>query len=150
MIKPFLKKGNSFLEKQAAAGALGNLGNQSAINDLVTLINSWPLDWDESDSPALRWEAAIALLKLGHSDESTIDIITNLLTKSYYDQHQALDPNKLNDLLLKILNILYSIDNIELLQPFKNSIYTLSEDSSNLELQNISKKLYSRFNKNLK
>ena len=150
LIKPFLKKGNSFLEKLAAAGALGNLGNQSSINDLVSLINSWPLDWDESDGPELRWEATVALLKLGYSDESTINILTNLLTKAYYEQYQKLDQNKVNFLLLKILNILYSIDSIELLEPFKNSIYTLSEDSSNLELQNISKKLYSRFNSNLK
>ena len=144
LVKNFLKVDNSFLEKLAAAGALGNMKNPSIINDLVELINSWPANWNESDGPELRWEATIALLKLGYSDSSTIQIITNLLDKSYYGQYQQLDQNKIDFILLKIVNILYSIDNIELLKPFEVNIYKLSEDNSNLELQNLAKKLYSR------
>ena len=144
LVKNFLKVDNSFLEKLAAAGALGNMKNPSIINDLVDLINSWPSNWSESDGPELRWEATIALLKLGYSDSSTIQIITNLLDKSYYGQYQQLDQNKIDFILLKIVNILYSIDNIELLKPFEVNIYKLSEDNSNLELQNLAKKLYSR------
>ena len=144
LVKNFLKVDNSFLEKLAAAGALGNMKNPSIINDLVELINSWPANWNESDGPELRWEATIALLKLGYSDSSTIQIITNLLDKSYYAQYQQLDQNKIDFILLKIVNILYSIDNIELLKPFEVNIYKLSEDNSNLELQNLAKKLYSR------
>ncbi len=144
LVKNFLKADNSFLEKLAAAGALGNMRNPSVINDLVALINSWPSNWDESDGPELRWEATIALLKLGYSDSLTIKIITNLLDKSYYIPYQQLDKNKIDFILLKILNILYSIDNIELLKPFQPNIYRLSEDSSNLELQNLAKKLHNR------
>tara|TARA_B100001540_G_scaffold307713_1_gene321357 strand:- start:1072 stop:1974 length:903 start_codon:yes stop_codon:yes gene_type:complete len=144
LVKNFLKVDNSFLEKLAAAGALGNMKNPSIINDLVELINSWPANWNESDGPELRWEATIALLKLGYSDSSTIQIITNLLDKSYYGQYQQLDQNKIDFILLKIVNILYSIDNIELLKPFEVNIYKLSEDNSNLELQNLAKKLHSR------
>ena len=144
LVKNFLKVDRSFLEKLAAAGALGNMKNPSIINDLVDLINSWPSNWNESDGPELRWEATIALLKLGYSDSSTIKIITNLLDKSYYAQYQQLDQNKIDFILLKILNILYSIDNISLLNPFQTDIYRLSEDSSNLEIQNLAKKLYSR------
>ena len=144
LVKNFLKADNSFLEKLAAAGALGNMRNPSVINDLVALINSWPSNWDESDGPELRWEATIALLKLGYSDSLTIKIITNLLDKSYYTPYQQLDKNKIDFILLKILNILYSIDNIELLKPFQPNIYRLSEDNSNLELQNLAKKLHNR------
>ena len=144
LVKIFLKADNSFLEKLAAAGALGNMRNPSVINDLVALINSWPSNWDESDGPELRWEATIALLKLGYSDSLTIKIITNLLDKSYYTPYQQLDKNKIDFILLKILNILYSIDNIELLKPFQPNIYRLSEDNSNLELQNLAKKLHNR------
>ena len=143
-VKIFLQADNSFLEKLAAAGALGNMGNPSAINDLVNLINSWPSKWIESDGPELRWEATMALLKLSYSDSLTINIITDLLNKSYYAQYQQLDQNKIDFILLKILHILYSIDNIELLKPFREDIYKLSEDSSNLEIQNLAKKLYSR------
>ena len=144
LVKNFLKADNSFLEKLAAAGALGNMENPSIINDLVGLINSWPSNWNESDGPELRWEATIALLKLGYSDSLTIKIITNLLDKSYYEQYQQLNKNKIDFILLKILNILYSINNIELLKPFQSNIYKLSEDGSNLELQNLAKKLHSK------
>ena len=144
LVKNFLKADNSFLEKLAAAGALGNMKNPSIINDLVDLINSWPSNWNESDGPELRWEATIALLKLGYSDSLTIKIITNLLDKSYYEQYQQLNKNKIDFILLKILNILYSINNIELLKPFQSNIYKLSEDGSNLELQNLAKKLHSK------
>jgi len=144
LVKEFLQADNSFLEKLAAAGALGNMGNPSAINNLIDLINRWPSNWIESDGPELRWEATMALLKLGYSDSLTINIITDLLNKSYYEQYQQLDQNKIDFILLKILHILYSIDNIELLNPFQTNIYRLSEDSSNLEIQNLAKKLYSR------
>ena len=120
------------------------MGNPSAVNDLVNLINSWPSKWIESDGPELRWEATMALLKLGYSDSLTINITTDLLNKSYYEQYQQLDQNKIDFILLKILHILYSIDNIELLNPFETDIYSLSEDNSNLEIQNLAKKLYSR------
>ena len=143
-VKEFLKADNSFLEKLAATGALGNMGNPSAINDLVNLINSWPSKWIESDGPELRWEATMALLKLGYSDSLTINIITDLLNKSYYEKYQQLNQNKIDFILLKILHILYSIDNNALLNPFQTEIYRLSEDNSNLEIQNLAKKLYSR------
>jgi len=145
LVENFLNKDNSFFEKLAAAGALGNIGNPSAINSLADLINSWPSDWNESDGPELRWEATMALLKLGYSDSLTKKIITDLLNKSYYAQYSQLDQNKIDFLLLKILNILYSIDNIELLEPFQIAIHQLSEDNSNLEIQNYSKKMYNRF-----
>lgn len=144
-IKKFLKPNNSFLEKLAAAGALGNIGNKSVIKDLVLLINSWPTNWDESDGPELRWEATMALLKLGYSDVLTNQIIANLLDRSYYNQYEKLDLNQINFLLLKILHILYSIDNFSLLEPFKSNIYYLSQNEDNLEIQNFSKKLYNRF-----
>ena len=144
-IKQFLKPDNSFLEKLAAAGALGNIGNQSIIKDLVLLINRWPANWDESDGPELRWEATMALLKLGYSDSLTNQIIASLLDRSYYNQYEKLDLNQINFLLLKILHILYSIDEISLLDPFKSQIYYLSQNEDNLEIQNFSKKLYNRF-----
>ena len=144
-IKQFLKPDNSFLEKLAAAGALGNIGNQAIIKDLVLLINSWPANWDESDGPELRWEATMALLKLGYSDSLTNQIIVNLLDRSYYNQYEKLDLNQINFLLLKILHILYSIDEISLLEAFKTQIYYLSQNEDNLEIQNFSKKLYNRF-----
>lgn len=144
-ISEFLNQKHSFLEKLAAAGALGNIGNKAAIEGLLNLVNSWPHDWVESDGPELRWEATMALLKLGYSDSNTNQIILNLLDRSYYNKYNQLDDNKINFLLLKILHILHSIDDTVLLNPFKNIIYYLSENDANLEIKNFSKKLYNRF-----
>ena len=82
-IVPFLKKDKTFLEKLAAAGALGNIGNKDAIEPLIELIESWPEDWLVCDGPELRWDAALSLLKLEYSDATTEAIINNLLDREY-------------------------------------------------------------------
>ncbi len=141
LIKQFLSPQNSFLEKLAAAGSLGNIGNQNIISDLVSLINKWPSQWLETDGPELRWEAALALLKLGYTDIKTEKIINNLLDRSYYKTYEQLDENSVNFVILKILNILHSIDNYKLLSPFKNSIQILASNDPNLEIRNFAKKI---------
>lgn len=140
-IKQFLKSENSFLEKLAATGSLGNIGNTSIIPELVSLINRWPAQWVETDGPELRWEAALALLKLGYTNTKTEDIINNLLKRSYYQTYQELDENTVNFVMLKILNILYSIDNVQLLKSFKTNIQFLALEDPNLEIRNYAKKL---------
>ena len=144
LLKKFLGKNNSFHEKLSATGSLGNIGNTSVIPNLVQLVNSWPADWNEADGPELRWEATMALLKLGYSDEKTNYIISNLLDRSYYSGYEQLDSNQTKFLLLKILHILDSIKNTELLSPFKNSIFDLSNNDTSLEIRNFSKKLYKK------
>ena len=139
-IQKFLSSNNSFLEKLAAAGSLGNIGNKNVIPKLVGLINRWPSDWLDSDGPELRWEAALALLKMNYSDENTQSIINNLLTRSYYDSYQELDENTVNFVILKILNILYSIDNSDLLLPYSDKLNILSDTDPNLEIRNFAKK----------
>ena len=140
-IKQFLLPQNSFLEKLAAAGSLGNIGNQNIISDLVSLINKWPSQWPETDGPELRWEAALALLKLGYTDIKTEKIINNLLNRSYYKSYDQLDENTVNFVILKILNILHSIDNYKLLSPFNDPIQILASNDPNLEIRNFAKKI---------
>jgi len=139
-IKEFLSSENSFLEKLAAAGSLGNIGNKNVIPELVSLINRWPSDWLDSDGPELRWEAALALLKMNYSDQKTQNIINNLLTRSYYESYQELDENTVNFVILKILNILYSIDDSDLLLPYYDKLNILSNSDPNLEIRNFAKK----------
>ena len=141
LIKQFLSPQNSFLEKLAAAGSLGNIGNQNIISDLVSLINKWPSQWLETDGPELRWEAALALLKLNYTDVKTEKIINNLLDRSYYKTYEQLDENSVNFVILKILNILHSIDNYKLLSPLHNSIQILASNDPNLEIRNFAKKI---------
>ena len=151
LIKNFLKKDNTFLEKLAAAGALGNIGDNSVIEDLKYLIDSWPVDWMESDGPELRWEATMALLKLGYSDSTTESIINNLLNRNYYEgisntkNYNSLDDNTINFIIRKILHIIRSIDNISLIRPFSAKINYLSKNDPNLEIRDFAKKLYKHF-----
>ena len=142
----FLSNKYSFLEKLAAVGTLGNIGDINVISDLSTLINRWPSNWVETDGPELRWEAALALLKLGYTDRKTEEIIQNLLTRSYYNSYNELDENTINFVMLKILHILDSINNTILLDSFKQQIKILSQDDPNLEIRNLAKKIYKYLN----
>ena len=150
-IKNFLNKDNTFLEKLAAAGALGNIGNKSVIKDLKYLIESWPINWVESDGPELRWEATMALLKLGYSDSTTVSVINNLLDRNYYkgisnnNNYNTLDDNTINFVIRKILHIISSIDNMSLIRPFSDKINYLSENDPNLEIRDFAKKMYKQF-----
>ena len=141
-IKQFLSSNNSFLEKLAATGSLGNIGNKNIIPELVNLINKWPSEWIDTDGPELRWEAALALLKLGYQDSKTEEIINNLLNRSYYKSYKNLDENTINFVILKVLNILYSIDNYKLLKSFNDTIQNLALNDPNLEIRNYAKKVF--------
>ena len=143
-IQRFLSNDYSFLEKLAAVGCLGNIGNQSAVPNLIDLINTWPTNWIDTDGPELRWEAALALLKLGHNSLESEKIINDLLTRSYYKTYNELDDNTINFVILKILHIIDSINNLSLLTSFNSSIKQLADNDPNLEIRNFSKKVYKR------
>ena len=70
----------------------------------------------------------------------TQKIINNLLTRSYYNSYSELDENTVNFVILKILNILHSIDDKNLLIPFFEKLNFLSENDPNLEIRNFAKK----------
>ena len=150
-IENFLSDKYSFLEKLAAVGCLGNLGNENSITQLVHLINKWPSEWLETDGPELRWEATMALLKLGYSDSTTVSVINNLLDRNYYkgisnnNNYNTLDDNTINFVIRKILHIISSIDNMSLIRPFSDKINYLSENDPNLEIRDFAKKMYKQF-----
>ena len=72
---------NSVEERLSATISLGNMNDQSVIPTLQNLIND--------EEPNIRWDAAIALAKLGNS--SGTEIIDNLLNRQYYDQFKEVD-----------------------------------------------------------
>ena len=77
---------------------------------------------------------------MNYSDQKTQNIINNLLTRSYYESYQELDENTVNFVILKILNILYSIDDSDLLKPYFDKLSILSNSDPNLEIRNFAKK----------
>ena len=72
---------NSVEERLSATISLGNMNDQSVISTLQNLIND--------EEPNIRWDAAIALAKLG--DSSGSEVIKNLLDRKYYDQFKEVD-----------------------------------------------------------
>jgi len=74
-IQKFTAEKYSNAEKLAAVIALGNIGDKSTIPILQKLLND--------EEPNIRWDAAIALAKL--EDSSGLQVIINLLDRSYFD-----------------------------------------------------------------
>ena len=68
-------------ERLAATIALGSMGDKSIIPILQKLL--------EDEEPNIRWDAAIALSKLENT--SGIQIIVNLLDRSYFDHFTEVD-----------------------------------------------------------
>ena len=68
-------------ERLSATISLGNMGIQSVTPILKRLLND--------EEPNIRWDAAIALAKLG--DRSGSKVIDNLLDRKYYNQFKEVD-----------------------------------------------------------
>ena len=80
-IQEFAAKKYSNAERLAAAVALGNMGDKSTIPILQKLL--------DDEEPNIRWDAAIALAKL--EDSSGLQVIVNLLDRSYFDHFTEVD-----------------------------------------------------------
>ena len=74
-IQEFADEKYSNAERLAATIALGNMGDKSLIPILQKLL--------DDEEPNIRWDAAIALAKL--EDSSGVEVIVNLLDRSYFD-----------------------------------------------------------------
>jgi hypothetical protein len=80
-VRKFIQDSYSNEEKLAAIITLGSLGDTSVISDLQKLL--------EDEEPNIRWDAAIALVKLG--DLSGNQTINNLLDRSYLNNFSEVD-----------------------------------------------------------
>tara|TARA_Y100000588_G_C14059366_1_gene840709 strand:- start:195 stop:1070 length:876 start_codon:yes stop_codon:yes gene_type:complete len=80
-VRRFLESSYPNEEKLAAIITLGSLGDASVISDLKKLL--------EDEEPNIRWDAAIALVKLG--DLSGNQTINNLLDRSYLNNFSEVD-----------------------------------------------------------
>jgi len=80
-IQEFADEKYSNAERLAATIALGNMGDKSLIPILQKLL--------VDEEPNIRWDAAIALAKL--EDSSGVEVIVNLLDRSYFDHFTEVD-----------------------------------------------------------
>ena len=80
-IQEFADEKYSNAERLAATIALGNMGDKSLIPILQKLL--------DDEEPNIRWDAAIALAKL--EDSSGVEVIVNLLDRSYFKHFTEVD-----------------------------------------------------------
>ena len=80
-IQEFADEKYSNAERLAATIALGNMGDKSLIPILQKLL--------DDEEPNIRWDAAIALAKL--EDSSGVEVIVNLLDRSYFEHFTEVD-----------------------------------------------------------
>jgi len=80
-IQEFTAEKYSSEERLAATIALGNMGDKSLIPILQKLL--------DDEEPNIRWDAAIALAKL--EDPSGVQVIVNLLDRSYFEHFTEVD-----------------------------------------------------------
>ena len=94
-IKKILKDKNSNEDRLTAVIALGMIGDKSVVGDLKKLL------FDEE--PNIRWDASIALAKLG--DSSGINEILNLLDRSYFDNYKNVDDWEISQAMMIAIKI---------------------------------------------
>ena len=80
-IQKFTSENFSNAERLAATIALGNMGDKSLIPMFQKLL--------DDEEPNIRWDAAIALAKL--EDSSGVQVIVNLLDRSYFEHFTEVD-----------------------------------------------------------
>ena len=80
-IQKFTAENFLIAERLAATIALGNIGEKSIIPILQKLL--------DDEEPNIRWDAAIALAKL--EDSSGVEVIVNLLDRSYFEHFTEVD-----------------------------------------------------------
>ena len=95
LLKQYLSGSTAQEEKLAAVIALGMIGDKSIITDLQILLSD--------EEPNLRWDAAVALAKLG--DKSGSQVIDNLLDRKYLDNYPSVDEWEKTQAILVAIHI---------------------------------------------
>ena len=114
-------------ERLSAIISLGVIGNKKYRKVLVQM-----LDYEE---PNIRWDAAIALAKMG--DKSGINIIINLLDRKYYDSYPSMvdgsgvDRDESDNSIYTAI----AISQVLVDSRFKEKLIYLSENDKNIKIR---------------
>ena len=138
MIKypPSVKKLNNLVgsdanvqERLAAVISLGEISDASSKNFLIPLL--------EDEEPNIRWDAAIALIKM--NDFSGVYILEKLLRREYYANYKNIDANEVNNSILTILALVSKNPN----NSFLDELEILAKDEKNIKIREFSMKILS-------
>ena len=122
-------------ERLAATMSLGFIGDLKSIPILNKLL--------KDDEPNIRWDAAIALAKMG--ENSSVPIVKNLMDREYLSTFPELDYNEINKAILTAIETTsIIIDN-----RFEPQLLLLSSSDESLTIRNAALKALERsYNKN--
>ena len=114
-------------EKLSAIISLGVIGNRKYNKVLIQM-----LDYEEAN---IRWDAAIALAKMG--DKSGISIIINLLDRKYYDSYPSMkDGSGVNhDESDNSIYTAIAISQILIDLRFKEKLIYLAQNDKNIKIR---------------
>ena len=121
-------------ERLAATMSLGFIGDDRSLPTLNQLL--------EDEEPNIRWDAAIALAKMGQ--RSSAPIIENLMDRSYLTTFPELDPKEINKVILTAIETSSLIED----NRFEPRLVRLAESDDSLKVRDAAiktlKKSYNR------
>ena len=120
-INSLIKVADNESERLSATISLGMIGDYSAVPFLKSLL--------EDEEANIRWDAAIALAKMG--DNSGAYIIEGLLDRSYLSKFNEIDPVEQNRVLMvaiKTASILFD-------KRFEHNLISLSKNDKDLSIR---------------
>jgi len=135
-LQEFLAEKYSSEERLAAVIALGNMNDNSVIPNLKTLL--------DDEEPNIRWDASIALMKLG--DSSGIYVIENLLDRSYFDKFSEIDSEEEVGAILVAIQITSQYPS----EKFVKNLMKLATLDRNMQIRDLAIKTLDKvYNKNI-
>jgi len=126
-------------ERLSAIISLGVIGNKKYNKVLIQM-----LDYEEAN---IRWDAAIALAKMG--DKSGIDIIVNLLDRKYYDSYPSMadgsgvDHDESDNSIYTAIAISQILIDLR----FKEKLIYLAENDKNIKIREFALKTLNEYYK---
>ena len=120
-INTLIKTADSESERLSATISLGMIGNISAVPFLIKLL--------EDEQANIRWDAAIALAKMGNSEGAYI--IEGLLDREYLNKFSEIDPVEQKRVLMiaiKTASILFD-------KRFEDNLISLSKNDKDLSIR---------------
>ena len=127
-----LTNSSSNSEKLASVISLGAIGENKYSDVLVPIL--------DNEEPNLRWDAAIALLKMGN--DKGVPIVENLLNRDYYKQFPPKkDGSGMNDDEIDIaINAAIAASSIYVDVRFVDELIFLSENDKNIGIRELALK----------
>ena len=120
-INLLIKTADNESERLSATISLGMIGDTSAIPFLINLL--------EDEQANIRWDAAIALAKMGNKEGAYI--IEGLLDREYLNKFSEIDPNEQKRVLMvaiKTASILFD-------KRFEDNLISLSKNDKDLSIR---------------